>query len=77
VKKIIQILNGDNEKIVEAKVLININYNFDASTYGTPRHKIKHYAVMVDDYSLELYTQNERGTYYRIRNLFIKNHMIL
>ena len=68
VKKIIQILNGDNEKIVEAKVLTNVNYNFEAYTYETPKHKYDHYAVMVDDYYVELYLISKKGTYYKIRH---------
>jgi hypothetical protein len=28
---------------------------------------------MVDDYSVELYTQSEKGTYYKIRHLVLKN----
>jgi hypothetical protein len=68
-KTIFHILNGDKEKIVEAKVLTNINYNFDAYTIKTPRHKINFYSVMVDYYSIEVYYQSEKRTYYRIRNL--------
>jgi ribosomal protein S27AE len=73
VKKIIRILNGDNEKIVSYKTLNDVDFNFDAYTASTPRHKINHYAVMVDDYSVELYTRNEKGTYYKIRHLVLKN----
>lgn len=54
VKKIIKILNGAYEKIVEYKTLYNADFNLDAHTYQTPRHKINHYAVMVDDYYIEL-----------------------
>jgi hypothetical protein len=73
VKKIVPVLNGDKEKIVSQNVLFKINYNFDAFTTKTPRHKYNHYAVMVDDYSVELYTQSEKGTYYKIRHLVLKN----
>ncbi len=74
VKKIVPVLNGDKEKIVSQNVLFKINYNFDAFTTKTPRHKYNHYAVMVDDYSVELYTQSEKGTYYKIRHLVFKNN---
>ena len=73
VKKIVPILNGDKEKIVSQNVLFKINYNFDAFTTKTPRHKYNHYAVMVNDYSVELYSQSEKGTYYKIRHLVLKN----
>jgi hypothetical protein len=69
VKKIIKILNGAYEKIVAYKTLYNADFNFDAYTTITPRHKINHYAVMVEDYSVELYLQSEKGTYYKIRHL--------
>ena len=54
---------------METKVLSRVNYNYDAFTTKTPRHKYNHYAVMVDDYSVELYSQSEKGTYYKIRHL--------
>lgn len=38
-----------------------------------PGIKHNHYAVMVDDYSVELYSQSEKGTYYKIRHLVLKN----
>lgn len=63
VKKIIKILNDAYEKIVAYKTLYNADFNFDAYTTITPGHKINHYAVMVDDYSVELYSQSEKGTF--------------
>jgi hypothetical protein len=54
---------------VTYKTLQNANYNFDAYTIKTPRHKINYYAVMVNDYSVELYLQSEKVTYYKIRHL--------
>ena len=74
VNKIRKILNGDNEKIVPYQTLHNVDFNFDAYTYETPRHKYDHYAVMVEDYSVELYLQNEKGSYYKIRHLVFKNN---
>jgi hypothetical protein len=68
VNKIRKILNGADKKIVSYKTLNDVDFNFDAYTASTPRHKINHYAVMVDDYSVELYLQNEKGTYYKIRH---------
>lgn len=73
VKKIIRILNGAYEKIMSYKTLYDSDFNFDAYTITTPRHKHNHYAVMVDDYSVELYSQSEKGTYYKIRHLVLKN----
>ena len=69
VNKIRKILNGDNEKIVSHQNLSNADFNYDAYTYQTPRHKINFYSVMVDDYSIELYSQSEKGTCHKIRHL--------
>jgi hypothetical protein len=57
---------------VAYKTLYNADFNFDAYTTITPGHKINHYAVMVDDYSVELYSQSEKGTYFKIRHLNLK-----
>jgi glutamine synthetase type III len=68
-KNIRNILNGDRTTIVARQVLDKVNYHFDAFTVETPRNKLNFYSVIIENYSIELDSIENKRTYYLIRNL--------
>ena len=68
-KNIRNILNGDRTTIVARQVLDKVNYHFDAFTVVTPRNKLNFYSVIIENYSIELDSIENKRTYYLIRNL--------
>ena len=68
-KNIRNILNGDGTTIVARQVLDKVNYHFDAFTVVTPRNKLNFYSVIIENYSIELDSIENKRTYYLIRNL--------
>jgi glutamine synthetase type III len=68
-KNIRNILNGDRTTIVARQVLDKVNYHFDAFTMVTPRNKLNFYSVIIENYSIELDSIENKRTYYLIRNL--------
>ncbi len=68
-KNIRNILNGNRTTIVARHVLDKVNYHFDAFTTVTPRNKLNFYSVIIENYSIELDSIENKRTYYLIRNL--------